>query len=250
MIGNVTRQGGKSSFTMVKVVWKAITEPGSLHLIFAAEDQVKEDMLKATILIETIDKNLKEKLGNVRLQPTTDNKLEIQLPNRSRIVGKATGGVRQTLRGYSAPSTIVIDEAATQPDTAYLAILPMLAASPDSQLILISTPKGKRGFFYEEYAKSWDTREKAMVNGKPSPWEYRTDHFTLFKVPWWYCDHLDKTLIKQQELDNGEPFIKQEYCGEFIEDIYGFFLGVADTIVNTNEGSSILEGHSIGELFQ
>ena len=50
--------------------------------------------------------------------------------------------------GFSAVSPLVIDEAVRVPDTTYHALRPMLIQS-SGDLWLLSTPLGKRGFFYE-----------------------------------------------------------------------------------------------------
>ena len=52
------------------------------------------------------------------------------------------------MRGFSAVSLLLIDEAAQVEDAMYKALRPMLAVS-DGDLWLMSTPYGKRGFFYE-----------------------------------------------------------------------------------------------------
>ena len=57
----------------------------------------------------------------------------------------------ETIRGYSHVSLLVIDEAARVPDDLYRAVRPMLAVS-NGRLICLSTPYGKRGFFYDAWA--------------------------------------------------------------------------------------------------
>jgi hypothetical protein len=44
------------------------------------------------------------------------------------------------VRGYSAPALIIEDEAAFVADETFDALIPMLAASPDGRIILMSTP--------------------------------------------------------------------------------------------------------------
>jgi hypothetical protein len=53
-----------------------------------------------------------------------------------------------TIRGYSNISLLVIDEAARVPDRIFQTVTPMLAVS-NGRMICLSTPYGKRGFFYE-----------------------------------------------------------------------------------------------------
>ena len=55
------------------------------------------------------------------------------------------------MRGFSAVSLLVIDEASRVSDEMYKALRPMLAAS-DGDLWVLSAPSGQRGFFYEIWA--------------------------------------------------------------------------------------------------
>ncbi len=62
----------------------------------------------------------------------------------SRIVGLP--GNEETIRGFSAVSLLLVDEASRVPDDLYLALRPMLAVSGGA-MWLMSTPCGKQGFF-------------------------------------------------------------------------------------------------------
>ena len=55
----------------------------------------------------------------------------------------------KTIRGFSSPRLIVVDEAAFVLDETYAALVPMLAASPEGRIALLSTPFLQQGFFYE-----------------------------------------------------------------------------------------------------
>ena len=85
--------------------------------------------------------------------------------NGSRII--SLPGTEQTIRGYSQVRLLVIDEAARVTDALYYAIRPMLAVS-GGRLIALSTPAGKRGFFYEEYTAGlgW---ERVQVSAEQCP---------------------------------------------------------------------------------
>ena len=52
-------------------------------------------------------------------------------------------------RGHSAPDVIIIDEAARVPDDDIAAIRPTATTNPYAIQMMMSTPYGKRGFFYE-----------------------------------------------------------------------------------------------------
>ena len=84
---------------------------------------------------------------------------------RSRVVGLP--GNEATVRGFSAVSLLLIDEASRVPDELYHALRPMLAVS-DGGLWLMRTPHGKAGFFYEEWERGGPGWERVRATGCPS----------------------------------------------------------------------------------
>ena len=88
------------------------------------------------------------RLLEVQPQLVEDNKLACQFENGSRIV--SLPGKEATVRGFSGADLIIEDEAARVLDDLYYSIRPMLAVS-GGRLILMSTPFGKRGHFFEEW---------------------------------------------------------------------------------------------------
>ena len=85
-------------------------------------------------------------------------KLGMELFNGSRI--EALPGSEKTIRGYSGVGLLILDEAARVDDALYYAVRPMLAVSGGS-LMMLSTPFGKRGVFFEEWqgGKGWERYE-------------------------------------------------------------------------------------------
>jgi hypothetical protein len=63
---------------------------------------------------------------------------------------------------------MLIDEAARVNDDLYKAVRPFLAA-PDGDLCLMSTPVGKRGFFYEEWANGGPRWKRFTVTAMDCP---------------------------------------------------------------------------------
>jgi hypothetical protein len=131
-----------------------------------------------------------------------DNELSLLLPNRSRIVG--VPGNESTVRGFSAVSLLLVDEAARVEDELYLAARPMLAVS-NGTLWLMSTPFGKRGFFYE----TW-------VAGGPE-WE-------RVRVPADECPRIGRGFLEEERRTMGERWYRQEYQCEFVDPVGGVFV--------------------------
>src|SRR6185369_6360406 len=63
----------------------------------------------------------------------------------------------RTIRGYSGAALLVVDEASRVSDALYASVRPMLAVSR-GRLVVLSTPFGKRGFFFEEWSsdRAWE----------------------------------------------------------------------------------------------
>ena len=137
---NCCRQWGKSTLGAAMAVHQAETKPESLTLVISpSARQSGEFVRKAARFLERLD---------IQPKGDGDNEMSLLLPNRSRIVGLP--GNEVTVRGFSAVSLMLIDEAARVKDEMYQAVRPMLAVSRGT-LWLLSTPYGKRGFFYETW---------------------------------------------------------------------------------------------------
>jgi hypothetical protein len=78
-----------------------------------------------------------------------DTKLSLKLDNGSRVI--SLPGSEGTIRGFSSVSLIIIDEAARVGDDLYYSVRPMLAVSR-GRMLALSTPFGKRGWFFHEWS--------------------------------------------------------------------------------------------------
>lgn len=137
---NCCRQSGKSTTTAIIALHTAIFKPGSLVLL------VSPSLRQSRELFVKVTKFLKELSQKPKLDE--DNKLSITLANRSRVVSLPSSP--ETIRGFSAVDLLIEDEAAFCEDDLYRSVRPMLAVS-NGQLILMSTPYGKLGHFFEEW---------------------------------------------------------------------------------------------------
>jgi len=133
---NCSRQWGKSTVAAIKAVHRAEMKPKSLVLVVSPVDkQCREFVRKAGEFVQ--------RLG-IRPRGDGDNDCSLLFPNGSRIVGLP--GQEKSVRGFSAVSLLLIDEASRVSDECYRSVRPMLAVG-GGDLWLMSTPFGKRGFF-------------------------------------------------------------------------------------------------------
>ena len=147
---NCCRQSGKSTMSGVIALHRALYHPGSLILCLAPALRQSQELFGKVA-------GFYRDLGRP-VAPQGERKLSLELANGSRIV--TLPGSEKTIRGFSGAALLLVDEAARVDDELYFAIRPMLAVSGGS-LMMLSTPYGKRGIFYEEWTSGhgWDKYE-------------------------------------------------------------------------------------------
>jgi hypothetical protein len=149
---NCCRQAGKSSTVAVLSVLETVGIKGTKVLIVARSlRQSRLLFRKAADFLSRVGQHY------IRNRPAH----ELNLKNGSQIV--CLPCKEETIHGYDDIHLLLIDEAARVPDDLYRAVLPMLAVS-DGRLICLSTPWGRRGFFYDAWAKGGDDWQRIEVS--------------------------------------------------------------------------------------
>ncbi len=189
---NCSRQWGKSTITAAKAVHQAWSAPESLTLVVSpSARQSAEFLRKAADFVRML---------GIRTKGDGTNEISIQFPNGSRIVGLPDS--EATIRGFSAVALLLIDEASRVSDELYRAVRPMLAVSHGA-LWLMSTPYGRRGFFYDAWASGGD-------------WE-------RIRAPATECPRIPREFLEEERAALGERCFRQEYLCEFEDSITGVF---------------------------
>lgn len=149
-----TRQAGKTTTSSLLALHRAISVRGALILIISPSQRQSSEMLL----------KVKEVMRGMPVPPRLeeDNKLSLTFENRSRIVSLPAN--EGTIRGFSAVNLLIEDEAGDVPDSLNTAIRPMLAVS-GGQLIIMGTPKGRQGHFFEAYERGGDAWERIRIVG-------------------------------------------------------------------------------------
>src|SRR4051794_1321636 len=137
---NCCRQWGKSTVTSAKALYHAQHRAESLVIVVSPSARQSGEFVR----------KVKGFAGRMGIQAKGDghNAMSLALANGSRIVGLP--GNEMTVRGFSAVGLLLVDEASRVSDDLYHALRPMLATS-EGELWLMSTPHGRRGFFWEEW---------------------------------------------------------------------------------------------------
>lgn len=182
---NCCRQSGKSTSAAIRGLHQALFFPRSLVLLVSPTlRQSSELFRKVTDFLSLLP---------VRPELVEDNRLSLQLKNASRVVSLPSK--ESNVRGYSGAALIIEDEASRVSDDLYLAMRPMLATS-GGKLILMSTPWGKRGHFYEA-------------------WENGGDSWERIKVTAYDCPRISAEFLAEEKATMPHNWFASEYCGEF-----------------------------------
>jgi len=178
-----SRQAGKSTVSSVLALHAALYTAGALVLLVSPSLRQSQELFR----------KIKDLLNAVRStlpQLTEESNLRLEFSNGSRIV--ALPGKEATIRGFSGVTLLIEDEASRVPDELYQAIRPMLAVS-GGRIVLLSTPFGKRGHFYQEWAEGGDDWHRVKITAEQCPristeWLERERHMI---GDWWYSqEHL------------------------------------------------------------
>jgi phage terminase large subunit-like protein len=189
----VTRQGGKSTVSSIRALHRAIDRRGSLVLLLAPAYRQSKELFR----------KVKEAYSALPFSVplSSESALEMEFANGSRIV--ALPGKQETIRGFSGVSLLIVDEAAQVRDELYMSIRPMLAVS-GGDIILLSTPFGKRGFFHQEWTEGGTNWHRAKVTAND-------------------CPRISKEWLEQERKQIGDWWYRQEYGCEFVETVDSVF---------------------------
>jgi len=183
---NCSRQSGKSTMSGVIALHRALYYPGSLVLCPAHALRQSQELFGKVL-------GFYRELGRP-VAPQAERKLSLELENGSRII--TLPGSEKTIRGFSGAALLLVDEAARVDDGLYYAVRPMLAVSGGS-LMMLSTPFGKRGAFYEQWS-----------NGVG--WE-------RYEIPASDCLRISAGFLEEERAALPGWVFRQEYCCSFEE---------------------------------
>lgn len=188
MILLCSRQSGKSTVSSILAIHEAIYQPNSLILLLSPSLRQSQELFRKL-------KDVYNELDSPSLtQPIEESALRTEFDNGSRII--ALPGKEATIRGFSGVSLLIVDEASRVPDELYQAIRPMLAVS-GGRIVLLSTPFGKRGFFYSEWTDGVDWRKVKITADQ--------------------CPRINAEWLMRERQMIGDWWYLQEYFCEFVE---------------------------------
>ncbi|CAN5309065.1 hypothetical protein BH24GEM2_BH24GEM2_17960 [soil metagenome] len=193
-----SRQAGKSTVSSFLAIEEAIYRPPALVLCLAPAQRQSQELFRKI-------KGALHVLGDVAPPIARETELTLELANGSRIV--ALPGKEATIRGFSGVALLVVDEASRVADPLYQAVRPMLAVS-GGRIVLLSTPFGRRGFFFHE-------------------WEEGGPHWQRVRIPATEVPRIAPEWLEAERLRIGDWWFRQEYLTEFVEttdQVFGYDL--------------------------
>jgi hypothetical protein len=197
-----SRQTGKTTISAAKALATALTRRRCDVLVFSRALRQSVEFLRRASWFWAQSGKL--------LAAVTENKTEVEFENGSRIIslpGNPNGVV-----GFSA-GLVIIDEASRVMDDLYYFVRPMVAAT-NGDMIALSTPFGKRGWFFSEW-------EGLGADGKPK--KAGTDPWKRTKITALECSRLSAEFLEESRASMGEMFFGQEFMCEYVDTVMGVF---------------------------
>ena len=187
VILNCSRQSGKSLVAAIVALHRALFFPGSLVLVVSPSIRQSGELFRKIV----------DHVTRLAVAPdlSEENRLSMRLANGSRVLSLPSSP--ETIRGFSAASLVIEDEAAFVDDATYAAVRPMLAVS-NGRLILMSTPFGRRGHFFTEWSRGGETWKRFSVTAAE-------------------CPRISPAFLEEERNSLGEWRYRQEYEAKFVE---------------------------------
>lgn len=190
---NCSRQVGKSTSMAVLAVDTMLAQRNALVVVTSGSSRQAKELLRTITLIHAA--------CDQGARCVAQSMTRIELANGSRAIALPTSAA--TVRGYSKAALVLCDEAAYQPDVLYRSLRPMLAVS-GGRIVLGSTPFGKRGFFYQEWAEGGADWQRISVPATDSP-------------------RIAPAFLDAERRAMGDVWFSQEYLCAFVDNMFAVF---------------------------
>ena len=189
------RQSGKTAAASIKFGRRAATIPNKVILMIAFTEKQAYNLFFKTLLY--LQAQYPYLLSKGKDKPTQHI---IKLKNGSKIMCYAAGQTGMGLVGYTV-TDLVIDEAAGMNREIFILLSPTLSVTGGS-MDLISTPRGKEGYFYECSMR---------------------DDFKKFYVSAENCPRHKKEFLEAEKGRMTKVEYAQEYLAVFLDELRRFF---------------------------
>ncbi len=202
---NCSRQAGKSTAAAVLALHQALFVPDSVTVLVSPSQRQSSELFRKVIDFRH--------LLPYPVDLVEDNRLSMQVRGGGRVL--SLPGSEATIRGISAVTLLVEDEAARVDDDLYMSVRPMLAVR-NGRLVLMSTPFGKRGHFYQAWTDGGDAWHRV-------------------RVPATDVERISPDFLEEERAAMGDWWYRQEYLCEFVQADDAFFRdGEAESAITSD----------------
>jgi phage FluMu gp28-like protein len=209
---NKSKKTGISTTIAGESIYKSMTNAGRQIIFVSTGQRIAEELLgKWYDMFSTMPDAIRPHFGRA------GHSMQVaRLPNGSRVMSLPSadpGNIRGF--GLRGPETdVYVDEFAHVANDRELWIVVKDFQAIGGHLTLNSTPKGKRGNYYN-IVEPLQTVYRGLGQRENTTWSYH-------EIPWWQCPRL---IPQMKFLKEGMTEIdyKQEYCCEFIDESLSFF---------------------------
>lgn len=184
---NCTRQWGKSTITAAVALHRLLKDPGKTVVVLCP-------VQRQSNIFVAIFKEFVRRLG-MRPRGDGENRCSCRLPNGSRIVG-LPGRSGDTIRGFTL-IMLIVDEAARLTDPVFFSAYPSVSRT-QADIWALSTPLGRRGFFYDY-------------------WAHGGDEWQRVQAPATECPRIPSEELERARRALGDDWVRQEYLCQFID---------------------------------
>jgi hypothetical protein len=208
------RQVGKSVICSIDAGEYATKNANKTILMIAPTERQAYALFEKTL--NYLAENYPAKLAKGKEKPT---KTKIQLKNQTQIWCLPTGISGLGIR-FLTVHRLYVDEASRVPEDVWTAVTPMMLTTGGAT-ILLSTPAGKSGYFYDV----WKNRDNSFENYTRFGIDSEKVINERVVCPTWTQLQKEKALeyLKQEKTRMSLLQYSQEYCGEFVDELRQFF---------------------------
>lgn len=181
-----SRQSGKSTTAALLGLHIGLYERGDVLLVSPSQRQSSE-----------LFRKLRDHYNAMSTPPelVTESATTLEFRQGGRII--SLPGSEGTIRGYSGAKAIIVDEASRVPDEMMATIRPILATS-GGRLIGLTTPAGKRGWFYEAWTSGQGWHRITITADR--------------------CPRITPEFLADELAELGPNKFRQEFQCEFVDD--------------------------------
>ncbi len=194
LLVNCSRQWGKSTITAAVALHRLLMEPKRTVIVLCP-------VLRQSSIFVGIVKDFVRQLG-MKVRGDGENRVSIRLPNGSRVIG-LPGRSGDLIRGYTGIVMLIVDEAARLADSVFFSAYPMVSKT-GADIWALSTPLGKKGFFYNSWANAGDEWQR-------------------LRAPATECPRIPAQELERARRLMGDDWTRQEYLCEFVDIGGGIF---------------------------